>query len=417
VLRELGITSNHWVHFGRVLGAVLLETLELCRQDIKDLGNWEQDVQGTRYSSKLPMTAIRCMAGFQEANGMHFNTRTVTYPEDCDRDILEKQIFPFADACLQAVHDATARDGIDRFTAIHFLKLLISFRSIILQDAAVIAEFHPDRFHHPIFRMPIFQTPEFAAFQQRMRRAIESSEVPQDAQLDAVIPGMNARIANVQNSVNQTKQELGEKMDHGFEKLSQQISENNISTREDLSRAFMEAGWNIRNRGSQATTGQIETSSSNESGAQTTQNHSVAVTTTLTNSSMSSSFPGVGHKPKSHHVSVEQMYNEWYGVGEFEGIPIQGGIEAMEQKYKNRWRATMSSAESQRFSRVKRVVKAIAEIVSKEMKELSAVLHEFQTKYESCDKRLGPFVDKLAESGLRQKKKRRGTQQNESAAI
>ena len=65
VLRELHIASRHYVHLGRVMGPVLLEFEEITREDIKNLGNWEPSTQEARYSTKLPMKALRTMASYE----------------------------------------------------------------------------------------------------------------------------------------------------------------------------------------------------------------------------------------------------------------------------------------------------------------------------------------------------------------
>jgi hypothetical protein len=77
VLDNLGITSKHYLHLGRVLGPISLEKMEIESRDIQQLGNWDPSTQQARYSTKLPMRPIRAIAGFQDAGGMHYNPRTV----------------------------------------------------------------------------------------------------------------------------------------------------------------------------------------------------------------------------------------------------------------------------------------------------------------------------------------------------
>jgi hypothetical protein len=162
VLDKLGIASKHYLHLGRVLGPVTLEKLEMESRDIQNLGNWDPSTQAQRYSTKLPMRPIRAIAGFQDAGGMHYNPRTVVEPPEC----LTRMIFPFADRCLQDVEDQSKQDHVDRYTAVHFLKLLIDLRRIILQDAAATLVTHGERREHPIFQLPVFQQ---EAFEVRFR--------------------------------------------------------------------------------------------------------------------------------------------------------------------------------------------------------------------------------------------------------
>jgi hypothetical protein len=56
---------------------------------------------------------------------------------------------------------ASDEDKADRYTAEHFLRLLIDLRRIILQDAAAILVSHIERRQHPFFQLAAFQQPEF----------------------------------------------------------------------------------------------------------------------------------------------------------------------------------------------------------------------------------------------------------------
>ena len=56
--KNLGITSKHFVHFGRGAGSVKAELDELDGFNIADLGNWNVDTRQDIYSAKLPMKAM-----------------------------------------------------------------------------------------------------------------------------------------------------------------------------------------------------------------------------------------------------------------------------------------------------------------------------------------------------------------------
>jgi hypothetical protein len=49
---------------------------------IESLGNWNPSMQGSCYSTKLPMQPIHKLAGFTDANGMYYNPRTVVEVEE-----------------------------------------------------------------------------------------------------------------------------------------------------------------------------------------------------------------------------------------------------------------------------------------------------------------------------------------------
>jgi hypothetical protein len=74
VLLELdGLLVFHFVNFGRVVGPMILEMAEAESDEIKTLGNWDPSMQEKCYSTKMPMSAIRKIAGFVQSNLMHSN--------------------------------------------------------------------------------------------------------------------------------------------------------------------------------------------------------------------------------------------------------------------------------------------------------------------------------------------------------
>ena len=67
--KELELASKHFVHFGRSVGSISAEFAELDSALIKNLGNWNPDTQESVYSAKLPLKAMRVMAGHDEKKG------------------------------------------------------------------------------------------------------------------------------------------------------------------------------------------------------------------------------------------------------------------------------------------------------------------------------------------------------------
>lgn len=58
--------------------------------------------------------------------------------------------------------------------------------------------------------------------------------------------------------------------------------------------------------------------------------------------------------------SITQMYNEWFGLGEYSAPPhFPGGIDGLEAKKKNSWRAHWNGAQQKHFSRVKFIVRCV----------------------------------------------------------
>ena len=61
--RHVGIISKHFVHFGRSASSVQAELDELDGNTINDLGKWNVDTRRNVFSDKLPLKAMRVMAG------------------------------------------------------------------------------------------------------------------------------------------------------------------------------------------------------------------------------------------------------------------------------------------------------------------------------------------------------------------
>ena len=73
---HLGIISKHFVYFGWLAGSVKAELDELDDYNINDLGNWNVNTRCDVYSAKLPMKAMRVMAGHPDEKGSVFSTRS-----------------------------------------------------------------------------------------------------------------------------------------------------------------------------------------------------------------------------------------------------------------------------------------------------------------------------------------------------
>ena len=59
----LGIVSPRTEHFGRYCASAILDMEEVDPTIVRALGNWAIDTFGEVYSSKLPLPAMRVLAG------------------------------------------------------------------------------------------------------------------------------------------------------------------------------------------------------------------------------------------------------------------------------------------------------------------------------------------------------------------
>ena len=150
VLKMLNIASNHWVHLGRGLGSKILELTETDREEIRVLGNWDPKMQDTVYSGKMPMPAIRNIAGYVIANGMYFNPRTMVNVSD---ELIQLTPFAFVLKALPAMEIYLNTEGSrPTYTAYNFLLTMKELAQVFVQDAAAMAVLHPNRVEgHPLF--------------------------------------------------------------------------------------------------------------------------------------------------------------------------------------------------------------------------------------------------------------------------
>lgn len=167
VMNDLQIVAVHFGHWGRVSAPVELEFKEIAADLIRILGNWDPKTQDSRYSCKLPIKAIRVLAGFEE-NDWHFNPRTACEPPE----ELLKLIWPWIEEELEKVFAANRNDGKSRITAVCVLRYWSTLRRIVLQDVAAMFVLHADRLDHPVMKLPVFHDPLFLQYVVTMRAAL-----------------------------------------------------------------------------------------------------------------------------------------------------------------------------------------------------------------------------------------------------
>jgi Centromere DNA-binding protein complex CBF3 subunit, domain 2 len=222
VLQELRLPSTHFVHLGRKLGSKELEMLETQGSQIDALGNWNSNnVRETRYSTKLPMEAIKNKAGFTTGEKTHYLVRQgIEVPEV----LLHKTPFAFCYEAQTYVNFETGRWPQDRGlpgAAIKFLDLMCQLNVVFLQDMACIWNLHPDRREHPIFKqLEVFQMEEWKAFVELVDRTLEADREATSTQalrgVEQYVPGIMDQFAGI----NQRVQQQGDAINH---KMQQQV--------------------------------------------------------------------------------------------------------------------------------------------------------------------------------------------------
>jgi hypothetical protein len=107
--------------------------------------------------------------------------------------------------------------------------------------------------------------------------------------------------------------------------------------------------------------------------------------------------------------SVREIYDEWKGLGRFVGQPMEGGIEALEQSTKKRWRKRYKGADQKHFSRVVQLMSAI-EGGTTNGRSLQEVIDELEGLFAWKKKSLSALVVELQHRGLIGKRVRNSQQ-------
>ena len=69
----------------------------------------------------------------------------------------------------------------------------------------------------------------------------------------------------------------------------------------------------------------------------------------------------------SHLKSARAIYNQWHGAGNYVNTPVPGGVEALEAKWKSKWRPWCSNnaAKQKAYSRFKKIAEETQRLMSK----------------------------------------------------
>ncbi|KAM9912778.1 hypothetical protein OXX69_002231 [Metschnikowia pulcherrima] len=199
-LESIQFESSKKSHIGRVTNSYRADAFGVSTEEIRRQGRWQLDVLLTRYISHYAHEFIHFSAGFRN-DEPYFIPRNIPVPEE-----LQILIFPWLEEAIESVlkrvypekTEAIAKDGM----AIKFLRMLKEFRSIIIQDLALLLDVVPDC----VFaKHPIARDPRFLAFKEEVKQAHEKhnqlNAIPhfQEA-IDAFAPHIASKIKLLQVS-------------------------------------------------------------------------------------------------------------------------------------------------------------------------------------------------------------------------
>ncbi|KAG7339156.1 glycolytic enzyme transcriptional activator [Nitzschia inconspicua] len=119
---------------------------------------------------------------------------------------------------------------------------------------------------------------------------------------------------------------------------------------------------------------------------------------------------GFNHVIQEKHCSVQDMYNEWFGIEKFEGIPVEGGIRSMEIQHKSKWRNNYDASVSKRFSRLKIIVDTIVKTVAESSDPnvtTNSVIELFEEHFQAKKRSPSALITWLEQEGYKDSKKRK----------
>lgn len=321
-MTKLKLPQSHELHFGRKVGQNRAEHAGLDPDEIKQLGstlmigNWNASTMEEKYSTKIPLKSLRLMAGFSKTKGSHYLERAKLQPPP---ELVDK-IFKHLDI----------ECNINRFvgttftTAVEFLRLLKVLRTVLVQDVVALKLLG---LNHYLFHQAPFNDELFKEFEVKLKaHIIETQLLPKKTQLDDYMPELTERLHAME-----------QKSTGGMHGLTVKINEisgkqEEMSERQDEMLDFLKHvgsyNWKSSGNGNSLNLPREDTTN-----------------------------------PSQYLLkvpdSVQDAFNEWYGLGVFAkdsiaGMPVDGGLEAYVKS--SDYMSKKTSASDKQVSRTKKLV-------------------------------------------------------------
>lgn len=227
-----------------------------------------------------------------------------------------------------------------------------------------------------------------------MKVSLENSESPMDYTMETVMPGVKQRLDSNENAIRELSRQV--------QKTPQEVQEKLLPAFSNLLKEMLLGAA----KGAADAMG-----GGNLDGRQSPLGVSLGVSRTTTRDNEPSSPPT--HFLVDKHESVQGYYDEWFGKGDFDGIPIAGGVEALELKWKRRWRG--GKKQDQRISRQKRLVDAIKKRAQSTGETIEQVCESWNLLFVSNNRNLQRLIlelQKTENGGFVKKTKNRGRLNN-----
>jgi hypothetical protein len=323
-------------------------------------------------------------------------------------------IFPWIE---EAKNTLSLRDPeCERRTAIAFLDMMQQLRVVVLQDAAILMEDESRSKHQLFLEFDVFSSPLFHEFRAQMRATLTQAVDPTNTALSTVLPGVHERLEAINHNLSAQTHVLSRQVQslrrdvHHIDKRFDGVYDRFEQT--DANLALFST--RVQNALQNALTAFTNTAPSQDNlyirntchemlGDVTPACH--AFPQAQTDALPPPHPPRVTIAPRppplavlnntrtdrlvftipSSWKSFEEILNFWNGKGEYKDLPMPGGVAAMEQLHKNRWRKHFTQAQKKAFSRLKIVCVASLNL----LQDQSVTMHELEETFSGpCRKNL-----------------------------
>ena len=258
---------------------------------------------------------------------------------------------------------------------------------------------------------PIFDTALFVEFENEMREALKQDQEPTDAAtLDRLLPGIRERLAGIDESVATVRNDVK----RGFEDVKEAVEQgfNSAQFRQDdsmiaIGASLINAGTDIINTASPPSkrARPSEPMPAEEAVAKLAAKSPPADSQSdeMTEKILSFQF-------KTKYDSLQDLFCHWYGEGKYEdGLE---GVAGRNMRYGKKWRKDSKMIVPTQYSRIARVIKAIADTAKHRNVQSAEVIREWEPLYEQSNKSVHRLVEALKTLGIIQTTKARGRNTN-----
>lgn len=234
-----------------------------------------------------------------------------------------------------------------------------------------------------------------------MRHELLHSVEVQNATVDTVLPGVIGQLNSMEQAVRQNteegkdgRRELEEKIENLEEKIPKMIEQSTLAT------------WHSLFSGITTMVGDMQVAT--PAGATAPLRASQQQTTVSLGANPVLSARIGSFAFESQHHTLNGLWDEWHGTGNYQDQPIAGGVAALEEKYGSKWRKNKRNMQ-QRVSRQGRICLGIRKKADAESKSVDSVCNEWNQKYAlEFNKNMRRFVQYLQEENLVPVQARRG---------